>query len=51
MNIIIFGATGKIGKELVKQALENNFKVTAITRSASKVEIKHPLLNIKECAS
>lgn len=48
MNIIIFGATGKIGKELVKQALENDFQVTAVTRSVSKVDIQHPQLTIQE---
>jgi len=48
MNVVIFGATGKIGKELVKQALENDFNVTAVTRSASKVEVQHPRLRIKE---
>lgn len=33
MNIIIFGATGKVGKELVKQALHNGHHVKAYGRN------------------
>jgi len=33
MNIIIFGATGTIGQQLVKQALERKFMVTAFCRN------------------
>ncbi|HEY0670483.1 MAG TPA: NAD(P)-binding oxidoreductase [Sphingobacteriaceae bacterium] len=34
MNMIIFGATGTIGRHLVKQALEKKIKVTAFGRNA-----------------
>ena len=42
MNIIIFGATGTIGQQLVKQALAKNFKVTAFGRNTEKLShLKH----------
>ena len=48
MKIVVFGATGSIGQEVVKQALEQGLNVTAITRSASKIQVQHPLLLVKE---
>lgn len=42
MKIIVFGATGSVGREIVKQALEKNFKVTAFIRSPEKMKnLKH----------
>lgn len=37
MRIVIFGSTGGIGIELVKQALELGFEVTAFARTPSKL--------------
>jgi len=48
MKIIIFGATGSIGKKLVKQALEQGHTVTAYVRDAAKLGIDdaqlHPVI-------
>jgi len=46
MKILVFGATGKTGKLVVQQALENGFDVTAFVRDTSKVLISHPKLNV-----
>ena len=46
MKIIIFGATGGIGSQVVSQALEQGHTVTAFARSAEKVGIRHENLSI-----
>lgn len=40
MKLIIFGATGSIGRNVVEQALKQGHQVTAFVRDASKLEIK-----------
>lgn len=45
-NILIFGATGGIGRHAVEHALEKNYNVTAYVRNPSKLDIKHPNLKI-----
>jgi len=40
-RIIIFGATGGTGKELIKQALVNGNKVTAFARTPEKLELSY----------
>lgn len=46
MKILIIGATGGTGIELVKQALERNFDVTAFARNPSKLKFKNERLKI-----
>jgi putative NADH-flavin reductase len=46
MKLLILGATGKTGSELVKQALERGFEVTALVRSPHKVKIKDDRLTV-----
>jgi putative NADH-flavin reductase len=46
MNISIFGASGKTGHELVKQALTNGYFVTAFVRNPSKLKITHDNLKV-----
>ena len=46
MKVIIFGATGSVGKELVKQALDKGNTVTAFVRTPSKLKLTHPNLNL-----
>ena len=41
MKIIVFGATGGVGKSVVAQALETGMEVTAFVRTPSKLEITH----------
>lgn len=45
-KIVIFGATGGTGKELVKQALKENYGVTAFVRSVQKLDISNPNLQV-----
>ena len=46
MRMIIFGATGKTGRELVLQGLEQGHEVTAFVRNPDKLHMEHPLLHI-----
>lgn len=46
MKIAVFGATGGIGKFVVKHALENGYEVNAYVRNADKVKIENKNLNI-----
>lgn len=46
MNLLIIGATGGTGKELVKQALEQGHNVSAFVRNPSKMKLKHDNLSI-----
>lgn len=48
MNILIFGASGKLGTLVVKKALEKDHKVTAFVRNASRLSLKDSNLNIIE---
>lgn len=46
MNILVFGATGATGHELVKQALSQGHNVTAFARNPQKLKITHRNLTI-----
>ncbi|MGE5107773.1 MAG: NAD(P)-dependent oxidoreductase [Sphingobacteriales bacterium] len=46
MKIIIFGASGTTGHELVKQALASNYFVTAFVRNPSKLNIENDKLKV-----
>lgn len=45
-KIIVFGATGGTGAQVVKQALEKNYKVIVIVRNPNSFAVKHPNLKI-----
>jgi len=45
-RLVIFGATGRTGQVLVKQALEKNYFVTAFARTPQKIKISHDKLKI-----
>jgi putative NADH-flavin reductase len=47
MNIIVFGASGGTGRELLKQALDKGIEVTAFVRDATKLkDIQNPNLAV-----
>lgn len=47
-RILIVGATGKTGRQLVTQALARGFTVTAFARDPSQLELRHPRLTIAQ---
>ena len=48
MRIVVFGATGIVGKAVVNEALKKGHEVTVLTRNARKVTIRHEHLHIVE---
>ncbi len=46
MKLVIFGSTGGVGREVVEQALQQEYTVTAFTRNPAKLDIKNPNLKI-----
>jgi putative NADH-flavin reductase len=46
MNLLILGATGGTGQQLVTQALEQGYTVTALARSPEKISIKNDRLTV-----
>ena len=45
-RVLIIGATGGTGHQLVEQALERGYIVTALVRNPSKLQSNHPQLNV-----
>ena len=45
-RLLIVGATGGTGRQLVARALERGFRVTALARDPSKLRMEHPLLTV-----
>ena len=56
-SILIFGASGQIGKALIRKFTKNNYRVTAVTRSIHqkgyqiKTQSNYGYLNLKEMRS
>ena len=46
MDLVIFGANGPTGRQVVKQALAAGHSVTAVTRKPSEYPIAAPLLRV-----
>ena len=46
MKLLVFGATGGIGRQVVQQALEQGHTVTAFARHPAKLEMQHAKLNL-----
>ncbi|MGB6015256.1 MAG: NAD(P)H-binding protein, partial [Nodosilinea sp.] len=44
MKLIIFGATGTVGRQVVEQALDQGHQVTAFARRPARLDIQHPRL-------
>ena len=48
MKLLIFGATGGTGRQIVEQALEQGHIVTAFARNPAKLNIKHKNLQVAQ---
>lgn len=48
MKVLIFGATGTVGRELVSQAIEQGHRVTAFTRDRNKLTTNQELIEVIE---
>ncbi|SNR45865.1 NAD(P)-dependent oxidoreductase [Hymenobacter mucosus] len=46
MQLLMFGGTGGTGRELVQQALDQQFDVTAFVRNPAKLQMQHQRLKI-----
>lgn len=46
MKILLLGATGRVGKQILDLLLEANHEVTVLVRDKQKLTNQHPLLNI-----
>ena len=46
MKIIVFGANGRTGQELIKQAVDKGIEVTAFVRNAESIKLQSEKLNI-----
>ena len=46
MNILLLGATGRVGSELVTYALHDQHHVTVIVRTPEKIQINNDNLTI-----
>ena len=46
MKITVFGSTGKTGREVVRQALDREYIVTAYARNPQKLDMTHPNLSV-----
>jgi uncharacterized protein len=46
MKVVVFGASGRVGKLLVEQALHRGYQVTAFVRSENRMPFTHERLSI-----
>src|SRR4028118_1714515 len=46
MKILVFGATGSVGRNVVEQGLEREHEVTAFVRDPSGLEVEHEKLTV-----
>jgi uncharacterized protein YbjT (DUF2867 family) len=46
MKVTVFGATGRIGRHVVRQAVDADHKVTAVVRDPSRLPVRHPALEV-----
>jgi putative NADH-flavin reductase len=46
MKLTVFGATGRIGGQVVRQALDAGHEVTAVVRDPARFDVSHPALEV-----
>jgi putative NADH-flavin reductase len=44
LNILVYGATGRVGSHVVDEALSRGHHVTAVSRDPSRIKLQHPNL-------
>jgi putative NADH-flavin reductase len=45
LDIVIYGATGKVGSHVMLEALQRGHRVTAVSRNPAQIEMQHPNLS------
>ena len=46
LDIVVYGATGKVGVHVVNEALDRGHRVTAVSRNPANVELQHDNLSV-----
>jgi putative NADH-flavin reductase len=46
MKILVFGATGPTGQQIIGQGLELGYEITAFVRNSGRLAIRHPNLTV-----
>jgi putative NADH-flavin reductase len=46
LDIVVYGATGEVGSEIVQEALNRGHRVTAVSRDPASMKKQHPKLEI-----
>lgn len=46
MRMTVFGATGGVGRQIVRQALDRGHVVTAVVRDPRRLDVRHPELTV-----
>jgi putative NADH-flavin reductase len=46
VRVTVFGATGGIGRHIVRQALDRGHAVTAVVRDPARLDVRHPALEV-----
>lgn len=46
LDIVVYGATGKVGSHVVQEALDRGYRVTAVSRHPEEIETQHVNLSV-----